>query len=562
MKDRKVIGIIVGLMVTVFVIVLGVILLTNNVGKTQTEISQENALEKLAKLKGNIKVNTATPRKSAVDLIVNNTANELPDIDKYPLSVEGKADVVVEIISSPEKAGSGTDGWLNEVAQTFNKEKHTTVDGKTVAISVRNVSSGQAIDYISSGKYIPDSFSPSNTFWIKMLDVNGIRTTEISDRLVGNVPGILLSKTTYNTIQSTYGAVNAKAIIEATVNNEITMGYTNPLASTTGLNFLITTLYTYDADDVLSDSAIAGFNSFQNNVPFVSYTTIQMRDAASSGTLDGFVMEYQTYANSAELNKNYEFTPFGARHDNPLYAIGNLPAEKIEALEIFARYCKDDYAQNLANKYGFNKLNEYKSELPDFDGSTLLAAQKLWKENKDGGREIIAVFVADVSGSMDGEPLAMLKESLINGMRYISTDHYVGLVSYSNDVTINCPIGKFDLNNQAYFKGAVEDLSANGSTATMDGIIVALDMIEEALVEHPNAKPMLFVLSDGDSNRGHSLRDIESTLSALEIPVYTIGYNANINALERISSINEAASINADSDDVVYKLKSLFDSNL
>jgi Ca-activated chloride channel family protein len=39
--------------------------------------------------------------------------------------------------------------------------------------------------------------------------------------------------------------------------------------------------------------------------------------------------------------------------------------------------------------------------------------------------------------------------------------------------------------------------------------------------------------------------------------LYTIGYNANIQALQSISSINEAASINADTDDVVYKIGNL-----
>ena len=38
------------------------------------------------------------------------------------------------------------------------------------------------------------------------------------------------------------------------------------------------------------------------------------------------------------------------------------------------------------------------------------------------------------------------------------------------------------------------------------------------------------------------------------IPIYTIGYNADIDALEEISLINEGASINADTEDVVYKL--------
>ena len=54
----------------------------------------------------------------------------------------------------------------------------------------------------------------------------------------------------------------------------------------------------------------------------------------------------------------------------------------------------------------------------------------------------------------------------------------------------------------------------------------------------------------------------EFILEAVEIPVHTIGYNANIKALENISDINEATSINADSEDVIYKLGSLFNAEM
>ena len=136
------------------------------------------------------------------------------------------------------------------------------------------------------------------------------------------------------------------------------------------------------------------------------------------------------------------------------------------------------------------------------------------------------------------------------------------MVSYNNDVYVNLPVGQFDLNQQAYFKGAISDLIATGGTATFDGIAVGVDMLEKALTEHPDAKPMLFVLSDGDSNTGYNLNDVRDILETYAIPVYTIGYNADIAALEKISSINEAASINAETEDVIYKLKNLFNAQM
>jgi Ca-activated chloride channel family protein len=73
---------------------------------------------------------------------------------------------------------------------------------------------------------------------------------------------------------------------------------------------------------------------------------------------------------------------------------------------------------------------------------------------------------------------------------------------------------------------------------------------------------MLFVLTDGDSNKGHTLREVEEMLRSLKIPIYTIGYNADISVLQKLSGINEAASINADTDDVTYKLESLFNAQM
>jgi Ca-activated chloride channel family protein len=55
---------------------------------------------------------------------------------------------------------------------------------------------------------------------------------------------------------------------------------------------------------------------------------------------------------------------------------------------------------------------------------------------------------------------------------------------------------------------------------------------------------------------------ISDIVQSLKIPIYTIGYNADIQALQTISSINEAASINADTDDVVYKLGNLFNAEM
>jgi len=560
--NKKTIGILAGIIILVCAAVFGGIYVTRNIGKSEKVISEESAEKKLARMVDKINPETGTPVKSPIEYdSAEDEAEELPDIDTCEVGVKATTSLYAEIFSSPEKAGSGTDGWLCEMAEEFN-DRGYEVDGQQVSVQIRNVNSGQAVDYIATGKAVPEGFAPSNMLWVDMLNAKGTSTETISESLVGNVAGILLSSKTNEQIVDKYGSVDLKAITEATEAGEFAMGYTNPFASSAGLNFLICTLERYDLNNPLSETATAGFQKFQKNVPFVALTTMQMREAAENGSLDGFIMEYQSYTNDPLLSGNYTFTPYGYRHDNPLVSLDSTSPEKEEILRLFAEYCGTDKAKARASEYGFNGMDDYVCEYEPVSGDILTAAQKLYKTNKDNGRPVVGVFVTDVSGSMDGEPLIALQTSLINSMKYINPENYIGLVSYADDVTIELPIGQFDLEQQTYFKGSVENLYASGGTATFDAICVALDMIRKQMDEYPDAKPMLFVLSDGETNVGYNLNDIRDVLSGLKIPVYTIGYNADLSALQSISSVNEAASIDASTDDVVYQLKTLFNANM
>ena len=221
----------------------------------------------------------------------------------------------------------------------------------------------------------------------------------------------------------------------------------------------------------------------------------------------------------------------------------------------------------LADQKGFNLHNDYKSQDNGLDGAGYLAAQKIWKQSKDGGQPIIAVFVADISGSMAGIPINSLKESLLSTSSYIKSDNYIGLVSYSDTVHINLPIDKFDDEQRAYFSGAVKSLDIEGSTATYDAVLVALKMMLDKKEEIPNAKLMLFVLSDGDQNRGYKLDRVAPIVGGLKVPVYTIGYNLESGSqaekeLKRLSGLNEASLINASSGDLINHMRNLFNVEL
>ena len=117
-----------------------------------------------------------------------------------------------------------------------------------------------------------------------------------------------------------------------------------------------------------------------------------------------------------------------------------------------------------------------------------------------------------------------------------------------------------DSTQKAYFTSAIKGLTPNGGTATYNGLLVAVQMILDEMKKNPDARPVIFVLSDGKTNQGYDFDRAAQIIQALGITVNTIGYNANLEELTKISKINESVSINADSDDVVYKLKELFNA--
>ena len=503
-----------------------------------------------------VKYDTATPKKGTLSLDESDLYDELPEITKYPVAVEGTGDVNIEIFSSGEKAGSNYDAWLIECAEKFNREDIRTEQGASVGMTVRSMSSGLGADYIRSGKYLPDLYTPSNSLFADLAQVTGADLTEIESRLVGNTSGVLVKKNSdFKTIEDVVSAVKS---------GSINFGYTNPQTSATGLNLLMYVLKSAD-EDVSSEAAVNAFTEFNNNVPYVAYTTQQMRDSAGNGSLDVMVSEYQVYVNSKDLKKAYDFIPFGIRNDNPLYAVnyGSADDTKKEAIECVRAFLMSEEAQKLATEYGFNQKDDHKSSY-ETTGLEVSEALQIYKDNKDGGTPIAAIFVADCSGSMSGEPLYQLKQSLSNGMRYINSDNYIGLISYDNKITVEVPINKFDVTQKSYFQGGIDKLSAGGSTFTYEAVCVALKELKEFKKDHPEVKPIVFVLSDGYANGNLTIDKIKGAVKEEQIPVYTIGYTeeADTEELKQLSDINEAASMSADSDDVVYKIKGLFNSQL
>jgi Ca-activated chloride channel family protein len=546
-------------------VLAGILLLAGCGGGSAATLDHDQAAEQVGAFVSNGKVEYHdaghNPDNSWAG--VDTSADELPPIDKYPLSVQGNGEINVEIFSSTEKSSAKDHRWLDAVAEQFNASG-VTVDGKTVSVSVRPIASGLALDYIKSRVYVPTAYSPSNELWGEMINASGVNAQLVEKRLTGNVAGILMKQDTYDNFVAKYGEVTVANAVKASLAGDLKLGHTDPNQSSTGLNILTQELLSFDSSNPVSPEAAKQFQQFQATVPPTSPTTDEMSKVAAKGLMDAMIMESQAVAAQPSLATGWVFTPAGVRHDSPLYALGNPSADQTSVLQQFAAFAKSDANQQLAGTFGFNQYNDYHGVDNTYTGAQLFSALDLWKQNKDAGRPVISVFVVDRSGSMAGEKLARVQLALRTAANYINSDNYVGLVSYSStgDITVDVPIGQFNDAQHSLFAGAVNDLRADGGTATNSAIYAGLDLMLKQQVNVPNAKLRLLVMSDGQQNEGLDINDAISVVQGLGVPVYGVGFEADLSDLSKLAEPNEGYVINADSDDVVSKLKNLFRAEL
>ena len=504
-------------------------------------------------------------RRANISLSQTNLLSMLPGISEYPMTLDARdssRSEAVEIFTSSEKSGQGRDGFYLELAKQFNDQGFQISNGKRAQIAIRKIASGLGAQFILAQRYTPDAFSPSNQLWGDMLQAQGIPLTTMAEVTAPNTAGVIVRSSKKSMI-TTDNELDVQKLLTAVTGGSFAMGYTNPYQSSTGLNFLLTVLDTFSQQDetqFLAPDVSSAFEAFQAGIPFVAQTTLQMRDAAvDSGVLDALVMENQSWANVKGMG-DYEFVPFGVRHDSPLYATAEADADEREVLELFVEFIEKN--QQAARDFGFGGLPGYKNGYSINNGATILGAQKIWKEKKSGGKPIAAVFVADVSGSMDGTRIKNLKKALIESSDLISSTNAIGLVSFNESVNVDLNIRPFNIQQKALFIGAVEDLSTGGNTATNNAVLTAAKELITYSREHSDHKLVIFVLSDGETNKGLDYERIAKVMEWTGIPIHAIAYELSSDHLKAMASLAEGAYIESSAESASYRIGNLLNSEM
>ncbi|MDR2349078.1 MAG: VWA domain-containing protein [Deltaproteobacteria bacterium] len=478
----------------------------------------------------------------------------LPDISHYPRAVplaHGK--INVEIVAASENPGlrsreafpvptgppDGYESLIIELAKRYNASGRT-VDGKETNVGVRAIPSGIATRYLVSGKYVPDAFNPATRLWAESLAKNDVKMELLDKGLAGNVAGLVLDKPGHAFVTGKYGEVTAETVMLAARRGEIVFGITNPTFSSVGTNFLLSALCGPKQKVPPADEkTLRLFSLFLEHAPVVANNTRDLLEAAEAGALDGFLLEYHKFLLSDTLGDRRVFTPFGSRHDNPLYALGNLEPEKRKVLRDFIDFAKSPESKKLVRESGFDGLPDYRLGEND-TGRFLPKALDIYRQKKDGIKKRIAVFAVDLSPSMDGRPTERMKKHLLLASRIIHQNSLVGLVTFGSkgsNVTIAIPLKQFNLKNRLEFMETVKKLEAAKGpdvreSAAASAILIAEKLLVEEKLYEPRAKMLVMVLSDGLYNEGRTVKEILPLAKDLDIPVHVMNFGNNRNLAE------------------------------
>lgn len=145
--------------------------------------------------------------------------------------------------------------------------------------------------------------------------------------------------------------------------------------------------------------------------------------------------------------------------------------------------------------------------------------------NKQSNVDLICVI--DISGSMQGEKIELVKESLLTLSKMMTASDRLGVVLFSNQASIYFPLSEMTPMNKKIVEEKMATITANGGTSILEGLKLAIELLAKEL--NPKNTPGIILLSDGlDNNLNENdltngLREITRDMK-IPFTLHTFGY--------------------------------------
>lgn len=148
--------------------------------------------------------------------------------------------------------------------------------------------------------------------------------------------------------------------------------------------------------------------------------------------------------------------------------------------------------------------------VPEFDsyGSStadgrvrVVVSLKATSEVKKQGH-VALTSVLDVSGSMSGRRIELVKETSHFLIQQVTRGDFLGFISYSSDANVDVPLVRMTPNAKRFAQTVVESLDADGSTALFDGTVCGMQQQLEGLTDDSRLAKAVLLCTDGEATDG------------------------------------------------------------
>ena len=184
--------------------------------------------------------------------------------------------------------------------------------------------------------------------------------------------------------------------------------------------------------------------------------------------------------------------------------------------------------------------------LPAPSADALAAVEASWKDVRKRAR---VLMVLDVSGSMSGQKLELMKRGAAGSLDLFLDDDELALWSFGNGTDQIAPMGPVGP-RRTQLSQSIFGLIANGGTRLYDSTREAVREIAASV--DPHRIGAVVVLTDGVNTNGSPdlealLRDLRSATAETRVRAFTIAYgtDADRSILQRIAEATRGASYDA-----------------
>ena len=145
------------------------------------------------------------------------------------------------------------------------------------------------------------------------------------------------------------------------------------------------------------------------------------------------------------------------------------------------------------------------------------------------------VFIIDISGSMMGPKLELVKKTIEFTVSKLSPSDRVSLVTFNNSTNRLCPLLSMTDRNKSLILKLVNQINAFGGTEIIEGLNLGLKVMSDRRIV--NSVSSIILLSDGKDNNSHSAlpRAKESLIKSVHeidsgFSIHTFGYGGDHDA--------------------------------